>query len=254
MERLVLKVGGNEIEDEEFLRGLTMAVIVLRRTSSLIIVHGGGKRIARLQQRLGLETRFVEGLRVTDGESLQVAEMVLSGTTNKKLTARLVAAGVPAIGLSGVDWGLLQAERLVHPAGDLGLVGRIVSVHTEALETLLGHGLTPVISPISLGLDGMTYNVNADHAATAIATATGASALVFLSNVPGVLIDSRTAPLLTPARVEVLIDNHEVNGGMVPKLRSALEALAGGVPEIRITDLSGLLSGGGTRVIASARE
>ncbi len=249
MDTLVLKVGGNEIEDEQFLRELTEATGALRRKSSLIIVHGGGRRIAQLQKRLGLETRFVEGLRVTDAESLQVAEMVLSGTTNKRLTARLVSAGIPAIGLSGVDWGLLRAERLVHPAGDLGMVGRIVSVHTEALETLLQHGLVPVVSPISLGLDGETYNVNADHAATAIATAIRASALVFLSNVPGVLVDNRTVPVLSPARAEALIARNEINGGMVPKIRSALEAVAGGVPEARITDLGGLLNGGGTRVV-----
>jgi len=248
MDTLVLKVGGNEIEDEESLKALTGAVAVLRRSTYLIIVHGGGRKIAQLQERLGLETRLVEGLRVTDQESLQVAEMVLSGTTNKRLTARLVAAGIPTIGLSGVDWGLLRAERLVHPAGDLGMVGRIVSVHTE-LETLLKHGLVPVISPISLGLDGKTYNVNADHAATAIAAAAGASALVFLSNVPGVLIGNETAPLLTSTRIESLIADNEINGGMIPKVRSALEALAGGVPEVRITNLKGLLNGGGTRVI-----
>ncbi|MCG2767672.1 MAG: acetylglutamate kinase [Anaerolineae bacterium] len=249
MDTLVLKVGGNEIEDEKFLKALTRAVTVLRRSMYVIIVHGGGRKIAQLQERLGLETRFLEGLRVTDQESLQVAEMVLSGTTNKRLTARLVAAGIPTMGLSGVDWGLLRAERLVHPAGDLGMVGRIVSVHTEALETLLKHGLVPVISPISLGLDGKTYNVNADHAATAIAAAAGASALVFLSNVPGVLIGNRAAPLLTSTRIESLIANNEINGGMIPKVRSALEALAGGVSEVRITNLKGLLNGGGTRVI-----
>ena len=115
------------------------------------VFSGGGKRIAQLQQRLGLTTRFVEGLRVTDPESLQVAEMVLSGTINKSLTARLVAAGIPAIGLSGIDWGLMRAEQLVHPAGDLGMVGHIVSVHTEALDTMLAHGLTPVISAVCPG-------------------------------------------------------------------------------------------------------
>ena len=131
------------------------------------------------------------------------------------------------------------------------MVGRILSVHTEALEILLKHGVVPVISPISLGLDGKTYNVNADHAATAIAAAVGASTLVFLSNVPGVLIGDRAAPLLTSTRIESLIANSEINGGMIPKVRSALEALAGGVSEVRITNLKGLLNGGGTRVVAA---
>ena len=248
MERLVLKIGGNELESEEFLEGLTRAVSVLRATAQPIIVHGGGSKIGELQRLLGLEARFVDGLRVTDEESLQVVEMVLSGTTNKKLTARLVAAGIPAIGLSGVDWGLLRAERLIHPSGDLGMVGRVVSVNAEGLETILQNGLVPVISPISLGLDGKTYNVNADHAATAIAPAMHASGLIFVTNVPGVVVENRTARLLTPTQAEKLIASETINGGMTPKIRSALKAVSAGVPEVRITDLSGLLNGSGTQI------
>lgn len=248
MQRWVLKIGGNELESEGFLEGLTRTVGALRATVQPIIVHGGGSKIAKMQGLLGLEARFIDGLRVTDEESLQVAEMVLSGTTNKRLTAHLVAAGIPAMGLSGVDWGLLRAERLIHPSGDLGMVGRIVSVNAEGLETILGNGLVPVISPISLGLDGKTYNVNADHAATAIAPAMRASALIFVTNVPGVLVENRTVRLLTPTQAEKLIASGTVNGGMTPKIRSALKAVTAGVPEVRITDLSGLLDGSGTRI------
>jgi len=248
MQRWVLKIGGNELESEEFLEGLTRTVGALRAKAQPIIVHGGGSKIAQIQGLLGLEARFIDGLRVTDEESLQVAEMVLSGTTNKRLTARLVAAGIPAMGLSGVDWGLLRAERLIHPAGDLGMVGRIVSVNAQGLETILRNGLVPVISPISLGLDGKTYNVNADHAATAIAPAMHASALVFVTNVPGVVVGNRTVPLLDPGQAENLVASGTINGGMTPKIRSALKAVSAGVPEVRITDLRGLLDGGGTRV------
>ncbi len=187
-------------------------------------------------------------MRVTDDESLKVAEMVLSGLVNKRLVARLVAADVPAVGLSGVDWGLIRVEKMTHPAGDLGWVGRIVEVYPGGLQTLIEQGVVPVVSPISLGLDGRTYNVNADHAALAVAVALQAEALVFVSNVPGVLIEGQLAPRLTVDEVEPLIEEGKIHGGMVPKVRSALEAVAGGVQEVRITDLDGLRRGSGTVV------
>ena len=247
---LVIKVGGNEIDQEDFLAGLVAAVVEVRKEAAPIIVHGGGKEIARWQERLGLVPRFVEGLRVTDGESLAVAEMVLSGLVNKRLVARLVAARVPAVGLSGVDWGLIRVEKMVHPAGDLGQVGRIVEVHPEGLEALTRQGVVPVISPISLGLDGQAYNVNADHAALAVAAALGAESLVFLTNVPGVLIDDQPVPHLTAPEAEDLIANGIIVGGMIPKVRSALEAVAAGVSRAVITDLDGLREGTGTAIMA----
>ena len=197
---LVIKVGGNEIDQEDFLAKLVAAVAGVRKGAAPIIVHGGGKEIACWQERLGLVPHFVEGLRVTDEESLAVAEMVLSGLVNKRLVAHLVAAGVPAVGLSGVDWGLIRVEKMMHPAGDLGQVGRIVKVRPNGLETLTRQGVVPVISPISLGLDGQTYNVNADHAALSVAAALGAESLVFVTNVPGVLIDEQPIPHLTALR------------------------------------------------------
>ena len=248
---LVIKVGGNEIDQEDFLAGLVAAVLEVRKGAAPVIVHGGGKEIARWQERLGLVPRFVEGLRVTDGESLAVAEMVLSGLVNKRLVARLVAARVPAVGLSGVDWGLIRVEKMVHPAGDLGQVGRIVAVHPEGLEALMHQGVVPVISPISLGLDGQTYNVNADHAALAVAAAMEAESVVFLTNVPGVLIDDQPAPHLTAPEAKDLIASGIIVGGMIPKVRSALEAVAAGVSRAVITDLDGLREGTGTAIMAS---
>jgi acetylglutamate kinase len=208
----------------------------------VVIVHGGGKGIGRLQKRLGLEPRFIEGLRVTDAPSLEAAQMVLSGQVNKRLVARLVSAGVPAVGLSGVDGGLLRVEKLHHPAGDLGLVGHIVKVNTE----LLGQGLVPVISPISLGLDGQTYNVNADHAALAVAQAMNAASVIFLTNVPGVLREGQVISHIGLSQAEALITEGIIAGGMIPKARSALEAVAAGVGQAVITDLAGLQAGTGT--------
>jgi acetylglutamate kinase len=250
LESIVLKVGGNELDDPAFVDGLVDALRYLWQRRSVAVVHGGGKAIARLQERLRLEPRFVDGLRVTDDESLDVAEMVLSGWVNKRLVGRLVTEGLPAVGLSGVDNGLFRVVKMKHEAHDLGWVGDVVDTHPQEVASLLDRGVTPVVSPISLGLDGHTYNVNADHAAAALACALGAGELAFVSNVPGVwgegAPEGECIPLLTPGQVEALIASGEVHGGMVPKVRSALKALDAGVPQVRITNLAGLCSDGGT--------
>jgi acetylglutamate kinase len=249
MDSIVLKVGGNELDDPSFVGGLVDALRFLWQTQAVAVVHGGGKAIARLQGRLNLEPRFVDGLRVTDDESLDVAEMVLSGWVNKRLVGRLVWEGIAALGMSGVDNGLFRVAKMAHGEHDLGWVGDIVETHPGEVALLLDRGTTPVVSPISLGLDGHTYNVNADHAAAALACALGAGELVFVSNVPGVLGKNghgECLPLLSPAEVESLIESGEIHGGMVPKVRSALKALEAGVPRVRITNLEGLCTDGGT--------
>jgi acetylglutamate kinase len=267
VERVVLKVGGNELDDAAFVDGLVDALRRLQSSRAVTVVHGGGKAIANLQERLRLQPRFVDGLRVTDDASLDVAEMVLSGWVNKRLVGRLVAEGIPSVGLSGVDGGLFRVVRMNHHQHDLGWVGKITETDAKVVDALLDRGITPVVSPISLGLDGHTYNVNADHAAAALACALGAGELAFVSNVPGVLGECVTAgetslageciPALTPAEVDEMIASGAIHGGMVPKVRSALQALEAGVPQVRITDLAGLCANGGTCFLqdsASRRE
>jgi acetylglutamate kinase len=243
----VLKIGGNELNEPAFLNGL--AKTVATAAEPVVIVHGGGRAIADLQTRLGLETFKVEGLRVTDADSLAVAEMVLSGQANKKIVSALLAVGVDAIGLSGVDRGLLRCQKKIHPTADLGYVGEIVQVRTVVITQLLEQGVTPVVSPISLGLDGQTYNVNADHAACALAAALNANLLDFVSNVPGVLKQGQLLPALTPFQVENLIVSGVISDGMVPKVRAALAAVNQGVPRARIVNLAGLGAAGGTSFI-----
>jgi acetylglutamate kinase len=257
VKRIVLKVGGNELDDPAFVEGLIEALRALWVEQAVAVVHGGGKTIARLQERLSLQPRFVDGLRVTDDESLDVAEMVLSGLVNKRLVARLVAAGLPAVGISGVDGGLFRVVKMSHDTYDLGWVGDVTETHSDEVEAMLSRGVTPVISPISLGLDGHTYNVNADHAATALACALGAEELVFVTNVPGVFVEGEgcepggeCAPSLTPEEVEALIDAGLISGGMVPKVRSAVATLERGVSRVRVTNLQGLTCGGGTCFLA----
>ena len=245
----VIKVGGNELDDPAFVEGLVG--VVRQLAEPLVLVHGGGKEIRSLQERLGLEPQYVDGLRVTDQESLAVVQMVLAGRVNKRLVAALNVQGVDAFGMSGVDRGAVKAEKLDHPAGDLGWVGRVVAVRSEVFRRLLDDGITPVLSPICWGADGSMFNVNADHVALAVATELAAETLVFLSNVPGVMNEGQLIESISPARVEALIDDGVVFGGMVPKIRSALEAVAGGVGAVRITNLEGLAEGTGTVVTAS---
>lgn len=245
---IVIKVGGNDLEGPDFVAGLARAVA--RLEAPAVIVHGGGREISALQSQLGLAPRYVDGMRVTDPESLAVAEMVLSGRVNKRLVAALLKAGVDAIGVSGVDRGLIRVEKMDHPGGDLGRVGRVVAVRGTVLMEFLEAGVTPVISPISLGPDG-AYNVNADHAAGAIALAIGASAVTFITNVPGVLVGAQVASSLTAVQAEQLIQTGVIHGGMVPKTHAALQVVAGGVPRAVITDLGGLAGGVGTAFVAA---
>ena len=245
----LLKIGGNELSDSTFLKNLAQTVADL--DEPVVIVHGGGRAIADMQARLGLPTVKVDGLRVTDAESLAVTQMVLSGQTNKTIVVALLSAGVMTVGISGVDGGLLRCVKKQHLVADLGFVGQIVQVHPQIVLTLTAQGILPVISPVSLGLEGQVYNVNADEAAGALATALQARVLSFISNVPGVLDqDNQPIPQLTTAQTEQLIQRGIIRDGMVPKVRAALNVVDQGVPNVRIVNLSGLAAGQGTRFSA----
>ncbi len=247
-ETWVLKISGNELSDRQFLERLVDAVKSLRENVNLVIVHGGGKEIAELHHRLDVEYEFVEGLRATGEEGIKLVEMVLSGLVNKRLVRVLVSNGIDAIGMSGVDRGLMTVEPRFVKGKSLGFVGRITGVRADAIESEIERGVLPVISPVSLGSDGSSYNVNADEAAQAIAVAASADALIFLTNVPGVLKDGELVPSIYPGQVERLIEAGTVYGGMIPKVRSAAEAVRSGVKRVMITDIDGLLAGRGTVV------
>lgn len=251
---VVIKVGGNELDDAAFLAGLTVAVKAVKAEGHFpVIVHGGGKTIAAYQERLGLTPAFVEGLRVTDEASLDVAEMVLSGLANKRVVRALVNADIRAAGISGVDDGTIYVEKMWHPLGDLGRVGEIRDVDLHLIHTLIAADIVPVISPISFGaLDGLSYNVNADHAATAVAAKLGALKLLFVSNVPGILVAGRVVRAVTAAQAEGWINEGIISGGMIPKVRSAIHAVHSGVAQAVITNLAGIQEGGGTAVLGNA--
>ncbi|HWQ11988.1 MAG TPA: acetylglutamate kinase [Roseiflexaceae bacterium] len=248
---LVIKVGGNELDDPQFVERFARAVAAMRPAP--VLVHGGGKEIGAVQQALGGEPRFVAGLRVTDETALRAAEMVLCGSVATRLAAALIAAGADAQGLSGVDRGLIRVEKQLHPAGDLGRVGRPIAVRAGVLLELLAKGVVPVVAPVSLGPDG-PYNVNADEAAGAIAGAIGAAEVVFVTNVPGVLVGGERAARLNRAQVEALIADGTIGGGMIPKVRAALSTLDAGVRAARITNLAGLGDAASGTVILAGRD
>lgn len=245
----VVKVGGNELQETPFLEHLVQVVRQLSKAHRVILVHGGGKAVQSWQERLGLTPRYVEGLRVTDEDSLDVVEAVLSGLVNKRLVALLIRHNLPAVGISGVDAGLVRVEKMWHPLGDLGRVGAVSSVRLELVHTLLDAGLIPVVSPISLGHDGLTYNVNADHVAQALAAALRAERLYFISDVPGVLVAGRPVRAITTRQAEQWIHEEIIQGGMIPKVRSAVTAVEAGVGQAIITNLDGVLRDDGTAVI-----
>lgn len=249
----VLKIGGNEIESGAFRQELARTLLTI--DESTVIVHGGGRAVAEMQIRLGYEPRMVDGLRVTGAESLRVAQMVLSGHVNKVLVSELLAVDIQAIGVSGVDGGLLRCRKKRHPRTDLGLVGEIKSVRADLLRTLLAADMVPVISPISIGDGGQIMNVNADEAASAVAAALVADRICFVSNVAAVLdAAGNPIPSMDGKKAVELMGAGVIRDGMVPKVQAALDVVALGVAEAHILDLSGLRELRGTRFTRSVTE
>ena len=246
----VVKISGHCLDDELLLR--QFAATVAGSSERVVIVHGGGKEISRLQQQLNIEPRYVDGLRVTDAESLALVEMVLCGAVNKRLVRHLLAAGVDAQGLSGVDRGLVRARQMRHDLVDMAYTGEVESVRPQVICDLFDLGVTPVIAPVSLGA-GSNFNLNADPVTSAIAPAIAANKVVFISNVAGVLVDGALKPTITRTQAQAYIEGGVIAGGMIPKALAALDVLSAGIPEAVITDLDGWSNNGGTTFIETER-
>jgi acetylglutamate kinase len=231
-EILVLKLGGTTIADQ---RQVLEEVARVARRRPVVLVHGGGKRITEWLERLGVPSRFEGGLRVTDEASLEVAAAVLRGVVNSELVAGLRALGVDAVGLSGVDGGLLVAERVP----GLGLVAHVVDVRRDLIDGLLVSGQVPVVAPLARDESGIVCNVNADDVAAGLAAGLAARQLVLMTDVDGVRdADGRKLDSLTADEAEALIESGVIGGGMVPKIRAALAALAVPDAEAVIADSS----------------
>ena len=239
----VIKVGGRPQGDPALVRALADAWRAA--PNGVVIVHGGGDEIGALQRLYGAESRFVGGRRVTSVLDLEIIRMALSGSANKRLVAALVSAGVPAVGLSGEDAGLLCAAPL--DVNRFGWAGTPTRVDTTLLRVLLQGGYVPVLSPVSRGDDSAgsaTLNVNGDDAAAAIAAALGAAELLLVSDVEGVRVNGVTVPQLDDAEARALVTSGVAAGGMGAKLESALSALDGGVERVRISDIAAIGSPG----------
>lgn len=240
---VVVKYGGNAMLNDD-LKTAVMKDLVLLNTIGIhvVLVHGGGPEINRMLDKIGHESRFVNGLRYTDEETMEVVQMVLTGKLNKDIVGMLLQEGGQAVGLSGVDSGLLRAKKIDKDGEDLGFVGEVTEVHPEIVESLLTKGFIPVISTVALGEQGDTnrYNINADTAAAKIAVALKAEKFVQLTNVPGVLKDMNDpSSLITRIplpTVPQLIENGTIAGGMIPKVECCMTALKGGVPRTHIID------------------
>src|SRR5438445_6223586 len=234
--RIVIKVGGGELEDKSTMRKCAQAIVELARDDHRIaVVHGGGAALTRTLKLLGKQSDFVNGLRVTDAETRDVALMVLAGIVNKSLVAAIAAAGCPAIGLCGGDGGVFRARKKQDAEYDLGYVGEICFSEPRWLRAIWAEGGIPVLSSVALGGDGQYYNVNADQMAAACAIACEADALIFLTDVAGVKqADGSVMPRLDTKQVAGLIDESVISGGMMPKLEACTQALKSGVGRVRI--------------------
>lgn len=244
----VVKYGGHAMGDPELAHDFAQDVVLLKAVGiNPVVVHGGGPQIGSMLKKLGVESRFVDGLRVTDKATAQVAEMVLSGAINKELVGWINAAGGRALGISGKDGGFVTATKVqrtqkdpdsnIERNIDLGFVGEPEKVDRSVIDTISGAGMIPVIAPIGVGEDGHTYNINADTMAGAVASALGASRLFLLTDVAGVL--NKAGDLLTdldPEAIAALQADGTISGGMIPKIETCVNAVEAGVDAAVILD------------------
>lgn len=245
---IVIKYGGNAMTDPKLEQGFAKDVVLLKQVGiNPVIVHGGGPQIANLLEQLGKESHFIDGMRVTDTETMDVVQMVLGGLVNKQIVSLISQAGGRAIGLTGKDGNLIRAKKLSierkaienQPSEiiDLGHVGEIVNINTSIIKVLENESFIPVIAPVGMGEDGASYNINADIVAGQIAAALNAERLLLLTNTPGVL--SKDGSLLTGLNtqdIKKLVDDGTIQGGMLPKVSCALDAASAGTESACIID------------------
>lgn len=235
---IVIKYGGHAMIEERLKASFARDIILMKYVGlNPVIVHGGGPQIGELLKKLGKESRFVKGIRVTDEETMDVVEMVLVGKVNKEIVGMINHFGGKAVGLSGKDGGLIKAKKIKSKGEDMGMVGEVKSINPKVIETLDQSKFIPVIAPVGVGDDGKTYNINADTVAGKIASALKAEKLILLTDVQGVLDkNKKLISVLSAQEAKNLVRKEIATGGMIPKLECCLDALKGGVSKSHIID------------------
>ncbi len=238
---VVVKYGGSAMIDEEMKESVIQDIVLMKRIGlNPVVIHGGGNAISDLLKRVGKESTFIGGLRVTDRETAEIAEMVLSGSIGKALVQSLQNHGVPAVSINGKDGNTLMARKKMTGEADLGYVGEVVKVNTELMKGLMDNDFVPVVAPVGTDNYGNTYNINADYAASAIAGALHAQKLVFLTDVEGILKDkndpSSIIRRISLAQAERYIKDGTIAGGMIPKAKCCMDGIHQGVESVHILD------------------
>ena len=245
---IVIKYGGNAMADSDLVESFCNDIVFLKQSGlKPVIVHGGGPQIGSMLERLGIKTKFESGMRITDEDTLEVVEMVLAGRINKNIASKINSSGGKAVGISGKDGSMIVAEKLTKQNGsnesniekiiDLGYVGFPKKINNTIIETLIKDDFIPIIAPLGIGVDGKTYNINADTAAGAIASSLKSKRLLILTDVGGV-IDSNNNLLeeVNGKKIDEMIESGEVSGGMIPKLNTCLDSVNNGVDAAVIVD------------------
>lgn len=238
---VVIKYGGAALVNEEIKNTLIQDIALMKYVGfKPVVVHGGGPEINQMLERLGIKSEFVNGLRITDEDTMEVVEMVLAGKVNKKIVTEITLQGTPAVGLSGKDAGLLKVKKQEPEGRDIGFVGEVTDVDVNLINTLLNSGFIPVISPIGIDESGQTYNINADYVAVKIAGALEAQKLVFLTDVSGLLSDVNDAgsviTRIKESRIRELLADGTITGGMIPKIECCMAGVDAGVAHVHILD------------------
>ncbi len=239
----VIKYGGNAMINEELKEAVIRDIILLSCVGiRVVVVHGGGPEINKLLKKIGKQSEFINGLRITDEETIEMVQMVLAGKVNKDIVSLILESGGNAVGLCGIDGNMLKARKLQETNGvDLGYVGEITEINEEVIKNTLDSGYIPVISTVALGEeDGKVYNINADYAAAKISVKLNAEKLILLTDVPGILRDTNDLDSLISVvnlnDVPELIENNVIDGGMIPKVQCCVEAIQGEVKRTHIID------------------
>ena len=245
---IVIKYGGNAMADSDLVESFCNDIVFLKQSGlKPVIVHGGGPQIGSMLERLGIKTKFESGMRITDEDTLEVVEMVLAGRINKNIASKINSSGGKAVGISGKDGSMIVAEKLTKQNGsnesniekiiDLGYVGFPKKINNTIIDTLIKDDFIPIIAPLGIGVDGKTYNINADTAAGAIASSLKSKRLLILTDVEGV-IDSNNNLLeeVNGKKIDEMIESGEVSGGMIPKLNTCLDSVNNGVDAAVIVD------------------